>query len=133
MSLNIFATEINNLGKVIQDNVVKLQKSVVEAVVDHVATNTPVKTGQAAGNWQTTIGSPASSWTAGSSSAAASIANAKAALMGLKDGQDVYITNNVPYIVELNQGSSQQAPAAFVESAVLTAMGKAGNFNLLIK
>lgn len=34
-------------------------------------------------------------------------------------GQALFITNNVPYINELNQGSSSQAPAGFVDRAVI--------------
>lgn len=33
----------------------------------------------------------------------------------------LYITNNVPYIVELNDGSSKQQPARFVERAAASA------------
>lgn len=33
----------------------------------------------------------------------------------------LYITNNVPYIVKLNNGYSRQAPARFVERAAATA------------
>lgn len=36
-------------------------------------------------------------------------------------GQDIYFTNNVPYIAELNNGKSSQAPAAFVQMAVESA------------
>lgn len=34
---------------------------------------------------------------------------------------EIHITNNLPYIVPLNEGHSKQAPAAFVELAVATA------------
>ena len=33
-----------------------------------------------------------------------------------------YITNNVPYIIRLNEGSSSQAPAGFVQAAVAKAI-----------
>ena len=36
----------------------------------------------------------------------------------------IYITNNVPYIGRLNDGSSQQAPTAFVQSAIAKAIKK---------
>lgn len=35
------------------------------------------------------------------------------------DQDTIYITNGVPYIGRLNQGSSSQAPANFIESAIL--------------
>lgn len=132
-TLNIFAQEMNNLANTVQNNVVKLQKAVAEEVVQYVSQATPVDTGQAARNWQTTINKPASSWDQGGGSAVEAIAQAKAALAALAPGQTVYISNNVPYIVELNQGSSAQAPAGFVELAALSAMNVAGNFKLLVK
>jgi hypothetical protein len=36
-----------------------------------------------------------------------------------KPGMPIYITNNAPYIRALNDGSSMQEPAGFVERAVL--------------
>lgn len=132
-TLSIFAQEMDKLAGIVETNVVKLHRAVAEEVVEFVANATPVKTGQAAGNWQTTINTPSSSWTAGNSSAAEAIAQAREALTSLAIGQTVYISNNVPYIVELNQGSSAQAPAGFVELSTLSAMNVAGNFNLLVK
>ena len=38
---------------------------------------------------------------------------------------NVNITNNVPYIRRLNEGSSSQAPAAFVQSAIARALNNA--------
>ena len=49
--------------------------------------------------------------------------DAVAASLGADD--DLYIANNVGHIGKLNDGSSQQAPAGFVESAVQRA-GRAG-------
>lgn len=40
--------------------------------------------------------------------------------------EPIYITNNVPYIVALNNGHSQQAPTGFVENAVEAEERKAG-------
>lgn len=132
-TLSIFAQEMNDLAATVETNVVKLQRAVAEEVVQFVSMATPVDTGQAAGNWETSINAPVSSWTQGGSSAIEAISKAKAALAALGPGQTVYISNNVPYIVELNQGSSKQAPAGFVELSTLSAMNVAGNFKLLVK
>jgi hypothetical protein len=79
---------------------------------------TPVKTGFARSNWLIGIGGPRGS-TVGSPSAVASLSSPAKALAGytLRHG-NVYITNNVSYIVDLNDGSSRQAPAAFVQRAI---------------
>jgi hypothetical protein len=49
---------------------------------------------------------------------AAALAQGKGVIAGAKPEQDIHITNNLDYIMDLNQGSSAQAPAAFVEEAV---------------
>lgn len=51
------------------------------------------------------------------------------AAKALRDGYKlqsgaVYITNNVAYVIYLNQGTSAQAPAMFIERAVETAIAE---------
>ena len=76
---------------------------------------TPVDTGFAAGNWQITIGAPAT----GTVAVGAGVAIGPAVLGAykLEDGP-AYVTNNAPYIRRLNAGHSAQAPAGFVEAVV---------------
>lgn len=132
-TLNIFAREMNNLAGIVQSNCVKVVAEVTEEVATHVANTTPVLTGQASGNWVTTVGAPDPNYVPGPSSPAASIQSAQAVARSLQIGETVYISNNVPYIVELNQGSSAKAPAGFVESATLLGMNVIGKFNLLVR
>lgn len=99
------------------------------AIVGDLAYKTPVDTSQALSNWQVTLDGPATSTigphfpgSQGSTyraSAAETIANAKSVLQNKKPGQAIFITNNLPYIKRLNDGYSAQAPAGFVERAVL--------------
>lgn len=42
-------------------------------------------------------------------------------LANKKPGQIIYLSNNAPYIKDLNNGTSKQAPAGFVESCVMQA------------
>ena len=106
----------------------------VEQVVVGLSTNatanliedTPVDTGWARSNWVPTIG-VSFEGTAGTRESAeqgslnpgpqqsglASIA----ASYRLQNGS-VFVTNNVPYIVELNEGSSSQAPSGFVQMGI---------------
>jgi hypothetical protein len=67
---------------------------------------TPVDTGRARANWQVTIGSQAT------------MSKATAASAGFKAGDTIYLTNNLPYIRKLEEGSSQQAPAGMVALTV---------------
>jgi hypothetical protein len=50
---------------------------------------------------------------------AAAISAAEAAIAANKTADVLVIFNAVPYIRRLNEGSSRQAPAGFIEKAVL--------------
>jgi hypothetical protein len=99
------------------------------AIVTDLATKTPVDTSKALSNWRIGLGRPVALAIAphnpgrhGSTqdaSAAATIAQAKAALAAKKPGQTIWISNVLPYIRRLNDGYSRQAPAGFVERAIL--------------
>lgn len=98
-------------------------------VVANLQEDTPVDTGWARANWIPEIGTPFEG-TAGTREAAESgnvdvatqqFGIAKVAT-AYKLGPPIYITNNVPYIERLNEGSSSQAPAAFVQAAILRAV-----------
>jgi ABC-type sugar transport system substrate-binding protein len=134
-SLQIFAQQMNALAATVSQRVPQLTKEVAQHIVEDVARENPVLTGQSAANWKTAIGAPDTSWDQGPNPQAGqhSIDSAKAALVSLAMGQTVYITNNVPYIVDLNSGSSAKAPAGFVETAIVDALHRTANFNLLIK
>ena len=49
------------------------------------------------------------------------LAQGRAALSDLKPGQAAFITNNVPYIEQLNNGSSKQSPGGFLEAGAAAA------------
>lgn len=134
-SLQIFAQNMNALAQTIGQRIPQLQKEVAQNVVEGVATDNPVLTGQSSANWKTAIGAPDTSVDLGPNPLAGqhSVAEAKKALVALALGQTVYISNNVPYIMELNQGSSSKAPAGFVETAIVNALHATANFNLLIR
>lgn len=89
---------------------------------------TPVDTGWARANWQPSIGKRAEAAVGSPDSVtgAAQSAGLSALLAWkLSSGAKIYITNNVPYIGRLNRGSSQQAPAGFVQAAIRRAIGSA--------
>lgn len=90
---------------------------------------TPVDTGWARANWIPQIGAPVER-PAGSRAAAekGSLPSAQqtgvaSVATGYKLARGpIYITNNVPYILRLDQGSSKQAPAGFVRRAIVKAV-----------
>lgn len=82
---------------------------------------TPVDTGHARRNWISSVGQPN---TEEADTDAARAAGIQAVLAYELASGALWVANVVPYIRSLNYGSSQQAPAGFVEVAVDTAMAK---------
>lgn len=113
------------------------------AVDAAVVLGTPVDTGRARSNWQVQIGSsidtsiepyaPGAQGSTGGKNAQAAIDQAKAVIATRKAGQDIHITNNLAYIGKLNDGSSAQAPAGFVEAAVLAGVASVRGSRILVK
>lgn len=111
-------------------------------IVGDLAYKTPVDTSQALSNWQVAIGSPVDNsippyypgeqGSTQRASAQATIEAVKAALRGKKPGDTIYLSNILPYINRLNDGYSAQAPAGFVERAVLLGRKQARNVKIKI-
>lgn len=81
---------------------------------------TPEESNWASSNWVASVGSPVSG-VHGTKENVTTAPQAKgmAQIITWKFKQgNLYITNNVPYINDLNAGSSEQAPAGFVQRAI---------------
>lgn len=132
-----FNMEITKFAKSIPGKVTKMQKHIVMEALRRLVEKTPVDTGCARGNWQVTIGSPASGQVSGDWPKTSgppkterpplrpednqTILNGLAALTGLPKFQVVWITNNVDYIEFLESGSAQgstQAPEGMLAITV---------------
>ena len=110
-------------------NAAKRRKAV--AVVRYLAYHTPVDTSKALSNWQVGIGGPVSTVRQAffhgehgstlSASAENTINYAKAVLEEVKAGEPIYISNLLPYIRVLNDGTHSKQPGGFVEAAMLIA------------
>jgi len=75
--------------------------------------------GRARGNWQSSIFVPKTNeLPIEDASGQSSIADGENVARRIQAGDVSYITNNVPYIIRLNQGWSTQAPAAFVDASI---------------
>jgi len=119
---------------------VRVVKEVYEKVGSTVVYGTPVDTSRARLNWQGTVGAPAqgvlkpypsqpSSPGEGATVAMASIRSAASRYTGQQEG--LFITNNLDYIDDLNNGSSSQAPANFVEQAIMVGVRAVTNKKIL--
>ena len=118
---------VTSLQEFINGIIKKLVLDIVANLKSAPATGygTPVKTGWARANWIPQIGSPRQT-TAGSpeqvtGSAQASGVATVATSYTFQQGP-VFISNNVPYVLLLNEGSSQQAPKGFVQAAIAKAV-----------
>ena len=100
-------------------------KKLISAVGVDIGTRlifkTPVDTGRAQNGWLPSIGAPAAG-EGGVADPSGTTALSKIVSTFrpnvLPNGPVLYVSNNVPYIGELNNGHSKQAPANFVGMAV---------------
>jgi hypothetical protein len=118
------------LGKLAPEAVVRIQKTATLDLHTGVVGATPVDKGRARGNWQVSQGSPASGELApdgfpgesiearGAAAAEAALTQARAAAAETKPFTRTYVSNRLPYIESLNEGTSKRAPAGFIETAV---------------
>ena len=108
-----------NVSKFVEKTGVRLDlvvKKIAFDVFSSVVKRTPVDTGRARASW--TIAINRTDLTTAPVGSSVSITSPTAALGPVKWGDTVYISNNLPYIVPLNNGSSVQAPEGFVQMAV---------------
>lgn len=92
-------------------------------IADTVAVlGTPVDTGRARGNWIASIGSPQRGIKNPDKSGRATIALAQTVAKGYRvGGNGIFSTNNVAYILKLENGSSKQAPNGMAKLAIQAA------------
>lgn len=137
------ANEMDALAARIGTVASEAAKSVALTVLTDLVQVTPADVGTAISNWQVTLDAPAEgilgayspsprghtvngTWkhkvdpvATSHANVAPTLAYAKTVLASKRPGQVIYITNNLPYIQSLNDGSSEQAPAGFVDRAII--------------
>lgn len=133
-----FAARIRLRGRQVEQGVNRIVRKVALIADRELVLETPVDTGRARSNWQVSLGSPITSqrepYAPGEGlgrgegqNAAGALAQAQERIGARQPGETVYITNNVDYIGPLNDGSSAQAPAGFVQAAITRAVRAARN------
>ncbi len=110
----------NLIKKMAFDVVANLRKAGAEG-------GTPVDTGWARANWIPSMGADAATTPKGTQEsvgvAEAAVAAGLGSLLNYKlMFGSVFITNNVFYIISLNDGTSTQAPKGFVQAAITAAV-----------
>jgi len=141
MDLRQFSVRIGKLGGLVQTNAEKTVRKVALSVDAVVVMGTPVDTGRARSNWVAEIGRPArgvvdahvpgNEGSTEGPNAQIAMALAAATIATYKSGESIHLTNNLPYIGALNEGHSAQAPAGFVQTAVLAGVAQVKGVRLL--
>ena len=93
---------------------------------NRVTRDTPVNTGWARANWVPSVGTPQEEPVGSPDRVTTAPANAGVReILAWRFAQGLaFIANNVPYIGDLNAGSSRQAPAGFVQKAIQTVVNR---------
>lgn len=127
------SSRMDTLGGTITKGVSKLVQDVAKGIGATVVDTTKVDTGLARSNWRASISAPASGvippYAPGTKLGRGEGANASAAKAQQKQAIErfnaakhtsIFITNRVPYIGILNNGSPTQAPGKMVELGIQT-------------
>lgn len=113
-----FASDMEAYAKKAGASLEETSRAIVLELFGSVIKDTPVDTGRAKGNWQTTIGAPASGTVdrLGESEAIAEVSQQTASF---GTGKVIYLSNNLPYIYRLEyDGWSQQAPGGMLRKNI---------------
>ena len=126
------AINMNRIGKNIEAKTNLQKRLFATSILREVVDRTPVKSGLAKGNWQVGLGLPVSTPLKRKSKGGAGvISSGTARIAKSKQGENIYISNLVPYIKKLNEGSSTQAPVAFIEVAIISGLTLADKIKLV--
>jgi len=108
-----FVADLRKFRKKSVKGVGETQRAIVLELFGSVILDTPVVSGRARGNWQTTNMTPATGELGRlDKSGAIALAEMEAAVAQFDN--TIYLSNNLPYIMALEYGSSDQAPAGMV-------------------
>lgn len=109
-----FGSDMRSATKRIEDAHNKITRAATLDFFSGTIKDTPVDTGRARGNWQTAVGSaPQAVIERDDKGGTAAIAEVESKTPA-GAGQETFMANNLPYIEDLENGSSQQAPSGMV-------------------
>jgi len=117
---------VSELDTFIERAIIKLTVNTTAELRSAPPVGTPIATGWARANWIARLNTRPSGVAGGSpesvndSESTGSVAGVAASY---RLPSKVYISNNVPYITFLNEGSSKQTPRGFVQDAIVKALG----------
>lgn len=111
-----FALDLRKFGEVTREQATLIFRKITLELDSRVVLGTPVDIGRARGNWFPSLNTPATGTTdktdPGGSAALAAI---NSVVGSARLGDTVWLTNNLPYILPLENGHSKQAPDGMVD------------------
>lgn len=112
-----FALDLKKFGKVTRDQARLIFQKIVLDLDTRIVLGTPVDEGVARGNWYPSVSQPSNNVSLGTTdkSGNKSISAAASVAGSLKLGDVAWFTNNLPYILPLENGHSGQAPEGMVD------------------
>ena len=118
-NLSQFRTGLASFSGEVFENHGQLLKRVARSVITDVIAGTPVDTGHARANWQVGVNEvPTDELMIVDPDGAATTLKCLSQLSKSRAGDIISVVNNVPYIDELENGHSGQAPNGIVAVAV---------------
>lgn len=120
MSMGEFSDELDNFANLFPSTANQLIRLVALEALQNVVPATPVDTGRARSNWFVNVDTPINE-TTDETKYNPHLLSEASKLLSPTSSNVIWLTNNLPYIVRLNEGWSGQAPAGFVESSVKAA------------
>jgi len=116
-----FAIQLDEeFARVVGGSLREITQKVALEALSRVVLKTPVDTGRARGNWHVSVGAPSLAEYEGREdrSGGETITRGAAQIEALIDPDVIYIQNNLPYIVRLENGYSKQAPTGMAALTV---------------
>jgi hypothetical protein len=113
-----FTSDLRAFSETAINNAEQVYRGSAFGVIRQIIRRTPTDTGRLRGNWQTDLNSPATS-TLNRLGDSVSIAEALAVCNRAELSDSIYLTNNLPYALPIENGSSTQAPRGMVKVTVL--------------
>ena len=116
MSARNFAIDLTKFCDVTDKQALMIFQEIAIELDTRIVLGTPVDEGRARGNWFPTLNSPSTVTSDNTDkSGAAAIAAVQSTAKGSKLGDTIWMSNNLPYILPLENGHSGQAPEGMVD------------------
>ncbi len=117
-SLEEFAARVGKAARGLPNRINRVVINVSDEAAKQLVFSTPVRTGRARGGWIGAINGEAIGPTPLDKSGSRTYSRLRQEISRKKAEEAIFISNNVPYIVALDMGSSRQAPQGMTPQAL---------------